>query len=303
MANTFHKWLITGANGNLGRRLIDALMRHTNDQVVTLVRSQSAQAQLAATVDQYPKRFAVSKVEFNDTEAIKQAAAGCQIAVHLVGILKATKTASYAAAHEESCAALLTAIAATKIEHVTYLSILGSRPDAVNACLASKGRAEQMLLDSDVNSCVIRVPMVLGEGDYASFALRKRAAAKLAVVLRGSSLEQPIYAGDVVAAIRQAAMLRLDGAGDLAGPESLSRNALTQRAAAVLGSTPRLLSIPVQIGYLAAGLLTTLLANPPVTTAMLGVLDHDDKVDPTAALERLGLDGLTDLDTMLRKIL
>ena len=36
------KWLITGANGNLGRRLIVHLLQSTRDNIVAVVRSESA---------------------------------------------------------------------------------------------------------------------------------------------------------------------------------------------------------------------------------------------------------------------
>ena len=52
-----------------------------------------------------------------------------------------------------------------------------------------------------------------------------------------------------------------------------------------------------------AGLMQTLMANPPMTQAMLGVLDHDDSVDPAEALAQLGLAELTPLDEMLGKVL
>ena len=45
-----------------------------------------------------------------------------------------------------------------------------------------------------------------------------------------------------------------------------------------------------------------LLPSPPVTRAMLGVLDHDDAVETTKAARKLGL-RLTSLDDMLRAVL
>jgi hypothetical protein len=47
-------------------------------------------------------------------------------------------------------------------------------------------------------------------------------------------------------------------------------------------------------------LLERVSANPPLTRGMLGVLDHDDDIDPKPACERLGLE-LTPLDTTLLK--
>ena len=55
------------------------------------------------------------------------------------------------------------------------------------------------------------------------------------------------------------------------------RRALLQRTAACMGSTTQVLGLPR--GFAFAWIVQTLLANPPLTTAMLGVLDHDD-IDP-----------------------
>ena len=296
------RWLITGANGNLGRQLIPQLLQaDDHSEVVAVVRSASARAAVEGIVleDTQRPRLSVVELDYVDVAAIKAAAEGCSHVVHLVGILKASKTATYQAAHEDSCTALVSALQDSSVEHISYMSIVGSRPDSKNACLASKGRAEQILAASKHSVAVLRVPMVLGEGDYASFALSKSARKSVAFGFRTSSLEQPIYAPDVVSAIFQAGQLQVDAALDLGGPEILSRRALILRAGQVLGTQPRVVSLPIGLGMAMAGLFEALLGNPPVTQAMLGVLDHDDNVDSQSALTALQMEGLTDLDTML----
>jgi nucleoside-diphosphate-sugar epimerase len=223
--------------------------------------------------------------------------------VHLVGILKATAFATYQAAHEDSCAALVEALATSSVKHITYLSIVGSKPDAANACLASKGQAEAILAAGGPGACTLRVPMVLGEGDYASGALRRRASGKNGFVFRGESLEQPIYAGDVVSAICAASTQQLEGGYDLGGPECLTRKELYQRGADLFANTPIFVSLPIGLGYLVAGALEQFLGNPPITTAMLGVLDHDDNIDPEPTMKHLGMEKLTPLDDMLKAVL
>ena len=52
--------------------------------------------------------------------------------------------------------------------------------------------------------------------------------------------------------------------------------------------------------FAAAAVLGAVSKNPPVTSAMLGVLDHDDAVDPSEAARRLGIQ-LTPLDETLRR--
>ncbi|MDA9049835.1 hypothetical protein N9K35_02620, partial [Pseudomonadales bacterium] len=89
---------------------------------------------------------------------------------------------------------------------------------------------------------------------------------------------------------------------ELAGPESLARSALIRRAGAILGLKPGVISVPLWPGMIVAGLLELLLPVPPVTRAMLGVLNHDDAVDTTQAASQLGV-RLTSLDAMLRAVL
>jgi len=291
--------LITGANGHIGRRLIARLA--SVHEVTALVRSNAAKERLRGHgVD-------VAVVDYGDAAALTAAGRGCTCAVHLVGILKESSTSRYALAHEGSTAALLAAAHALPLERIVYLSILGADPASRNACLASKGRAEQMLRDSDTPTLTLRVPMVLGEGDYASQALARRLRAPLTILIRGDSLEQPIYAGDVVEAIVAALSGRdaVDAALDLAGPESLPRAALVNRAAAACDRGPRrCISLPLAPVLAAAWCGETIARllgrDPPVTRAMLEVLDHDDAIEPHAAAAQLGI-SLTGLDEMLRR--
>jgi len=296
--------VITGANGNLGQRLLRELSGGAV-ALRALVRSARAAEQIRAlSLEPEPE---IVEVDYLDVAAMTAALADATAVVHLVGIIKESGRSTYRAAHEDATAVLCDALAgAAEPPRVIYLSILGSSAGAANPCLASKGRAEERLLQAALPALVLRVPMVLGEGDYASAALAARASRDRAVVLRASSLEQPIYAGDVTAAVRAVIdappAQAPTGAVDLAGPESLTRAALTERAAAVLGGRCRVLSLPLGLGLLAAGILEKLSASPPVTRVMLGVLDHDDAIDPARAAARLGIE-LTPLDETLRRVL
>jgi len=292
--------LVTGANGHLGRRL---LRRLAGERAVRpVVRSRRAADQIEALdlSDSPP----VSILDYGDPAALTQTLHGCTHAVHLVGILRENSTSRYADAHERATCALASAAAAAGLDRIVYLSILGSEPGSANACLASKGRAEQILLAARTPALVLRVPMVLGEGDFASRALARRARASTAPLTRGgTSLEQPIYAGDVVEAIVAGTMRTgLDDLClELAGPESLPHRQLVARAAAAAGvAGPRMLPVPYALNHALAWLFEKLAKNPPLTRAMLGVLDHDDAIDPSEACEKLGIE-LTSLDEMLRR--
>lgn len=296
--------LLTGANGHLGRLLCRRLAREDPPRPVrALVRSERA----AAVLRRLPaaERLEIAIVDYGDASGLAARAQGCRAAVHLVGILKETRANRYEDAHERACEALAAAADASGLRRVVTLSILGADADSANACLASRGRAEERLRRAKTPVVVIRVPMVLGAGDAASAALLRQARGPVARLVRGgASLEQPIAADDVVRAL--VAALEADGLDDavleLAGPESLPHRELVQRAARILGTQVRTAGIPLAVARGFAWLAERASADPPLTRAMLGVLEHDDAIDPEPACRRLGI-ALTPLDEALRDAL
>ncbi len=275
-------FVVTGANGRIGR----SLLRASAGRARALVRSQRAAHALADCGAD------VRVLDLRDVAALARAAEGCTAWVHLVGILKETRAARYVDAHERTGDAVARAAERAGVKRIACLSILGAAPESANACLASKGRADAALLAGAVPATVLRVPMVLGPGEIAAFALRAQATAPLAFLVRGGATrEQPIDTRDVVAALRLAAAERSDVrlALDLAGPESLTHRELVARIARVLGKAPpRVVAVPAALAFGVAALLERL-AEPPLTRAMLGVLEHDDDIDPHPAAQRLGL--------------
>ena len=107
----------------------------------------------------------------------------------------------------------------------------------------------------------------------------------------------------MIEAICSASRLGLEGGLNLAGPESLTRAQLYSRAAQALGTSTKARSIPIFLGYAMAWLLELFMDDPPVTRAMLGVLDHDDDIQVDKALRLLEMETLTPLDVMLGKAL
>lgn len=291
--------LVTGANGHLGRRLIPILA--ANADVVALVRSERARETLLRHIGAL-ERVTVVLADPAAADDVARVAAGCERAVHLIGTIKATRTNPLRAAHEIPAMALVRAMDAVPIRHVVYVSILGAGVASASECLRARAAVEQIFSDAPAAATTIRVPMVLGERDRASFALAKRAAAQRAIVFRAASLEQPIYAGDVVAALAHtlAESPAHDRVFDLAGPRSLSRRELILAAGRVIGQRPSVVSLPLFAGMALARLFEVTRANPPLTRDMLRILDHDDAIDSRPAAAALGI-TLTPLDEMLER--
>ena len=293
--------LLTGANGHLGRLIIRTLAADADATPVrTLVRSERAAASLADLP--VAERREVRIVDYADRASLAAAASGTSAAIHLAGILKETRANRYQDAHERPAAALALACAEAGVARIVHTSIHGANAASANGCLASRGRADEILLQGSVPATILRVPMVLGRGDAASAGLRREATSGRASLARGgATIEQPIAAADVVAALLAAT--RADTRGNaihaLGGPEALTHRELVARVAAILGCEVSFRTIPLFAVRTFAWLAETLSADPPLTRDMLGVLEQDDVIDPEPACAALGI-ALTPLDAALR---
>lgn len=292
--------LVTGANGQIALQLFACLAgRGIPGRAV--VRSRRAAGRVDGLAESL--RPDVRILDYTDSAALSKAAAGCRAIVHLVGILKAGASASYADAHQNTCTAVARAAAAQGLERIVYLSIFGSRADSSNSCLASKGRAEQILIGASTPTTVLRVPMVVGPDDPASRALRTQATRRwLPLIAGGATIQQPLDIRDLLSAV----VASLDDESqtshvlDLGGPEALSQRELVARAGKLYANHARILAIPLFAMRAFAALMERTQKNPPITNAMLGVLQHDDRIDNRAALETLGIE-LTPLDDTLAR--
>ena len=299
------KVLITGANGHLGKKLILASDEY---DICALVRSEKAERDLMNFIEGHSiKNVEIVKGDYLDVSTMKQLVSSYRYVVHLVGIIKENKQNNFDLVHKQTTGALIQALKDSKVKKICYISILGSNENSGNACFSSRGYAEKLFLKSAIPSLILRTPMVLGEGDNASRAILKNALSKFNFTFRKLSLEQPIYAGDVIKAIKIdinktfTGEISPNGIKILAGPISLTREELTQKVAKLKGVKVRVFSLPLLVGYALAGIAEILFPNPPTSKAMLEVLDHDDNVDPLPACSELDI-RLTPLESMLESI-
>ena len=296
------KVLITGANGHLGKKLILASDEY---DICALVRSEKAERDLMNFIEGHNKKnVEIVKCDYLDVSTMKQLASSCRYAAHLVGIIKENGQNNFDLVHKQTTKVLIEALKDSKVEKICYISILGSKEDSRNACFSSRGFAENLFLKSNTPSLILQIPMVLGEGDYACEALKKNALSRINFTFRKLSLEQPIYAKDIIDVINIDINRALKenhssiGIKALAGPTSLTREKLIMKAAKQLGVKVKVFSLPLFLGYTLARICGMLFSHPPITRAMLGVLDHDDDIDPLPSSKELGI-NLTALDEML----
>jgi len=296
------KLVVTGANGALGRVLVERALARPGVELVALVRSARAEAQLAPLASE---RVRVARVAWTDAAGLAGACAGAHGVLHLAGILIPTKDEGYERANVETTRSICAAARAAGAGKFVLVSALFADPESTNAYYASKGRAEEVVRAAGLPYTIVRCPLLLACDSLGSHVLAKETKQPVAILLAGGeNLEQPADARDVADAALNAgldAARARDAAFDLVGPESLSRRELVARAARLRGKAPVVLPLPAAVVRLACGLRERLLG-PGFSPDVLDVILDDVRLDPQPAAKALGV-ALTPLDATLQRTL
>jgi len=296
------KLVVTGANGALGRVLLERALARGGVQIVALVRSARAEAQLAGAAS---AGVSVRRVAWSDSDALVDACTGARGVVHLAGILIPTKSEDYESANVDTTRAIATAAARARAEKLVVVSAVGADPASANAYYRSKGRAEDVARAVGLPYTIVRCPLLLACDSIGSHVLARETKQPVVFLLRGgANLEQPADARDVADATLNAALeldCARDAALDLVGPESLPRRELVARCARLRGRAPLALPVPAGVVRAALGLRERLLG-PGFSPEVLDVILDDVRLDPQPAAKALRV-ALRPLDETLARTL
>jgi uncharacterized protein YbjT (DUF2867 family) len=294
--------VVTGANGALGRVLIEQALLRPGVEVTALVRSARAEAQLAG-LD--PQRVRVLRVAWSDAGALAGACRGAAGVTHLAGILIPSRSEGYESANVETTRAIAAAAAAGGAAKLVLVSAVGADPRSANEYYRSKGRAEEVVRACGLPYTIVRSPLLLACDSIGAHVLARAAGAPLVPLLAGGrNLEQPADARDLAEATLNAALDPDCARGEalaLVGPESLTRRALVVRCARLRGRSPILVPVPVAPLRLVLGLRARLLG-PGFSGEVLDVLLDDVRLDPAPAARALRV-ALHPLDATLERTL
>ena len=226
-----------------------------------------------------------------DQESVARAIAGADAVVNLVAILHESGKQRFQALQAEGAARLAEAARSTGARHFVQVSAIGADAASNSAYARTKAAGEQAVLRAFPQAVILRPSIIFGpeDGFFNRFAAMAMTSPFLPLIGGGRTRFQPVYVGDVAAAV--AAALRLPAAQgktyELAGPSIYTFRELLEIMLAEIGRKRLLLPIPFAVAGL-MGAVMQCLPRPQLTMDQVRLLKRDNVAAPGAL-------GLADL--------
>lgn len=281
---------VFGGAGFIGRHLVPLLVQA--GYTVRVATRNTEQAMLLRVMGR-PGQVVPLYAPITDAGAIARAVAGAEVVVNLVGILAEGKRGDFARIQGTGPRLVGDAAASAGVSHLVHLSAIGASGTSQSGYARSKAAGEAAIAASFPRAVILRPSIVFGPED--SFFNRFAALAQISPVMpviSGGTLFQPVYAGDVAAAI-MAALALPDTAPrlyELGGPEVLSFRDLLAYILKQTGRPRPLVAIPPALAALQARILERL-PGKLLTTDQLTMLKSDNVA--SALLPGLAALGIT----------
>lgn len=283
---------VFGGSGFLGRYAVRALAKDGWRIRVALRRPHLA-PELRVMGDVGQIELHQANVRYR--ESIEDSLSGADAVVNLVGVLHQSGPQTFQALQVMAAKDIAEAAVARGIERMIQVSAIGADADGASAYARTKAQGEAAVRAALPGSTILRPSIVFGEEDrfFNRFAAMATMSPVLPLIGGGESLLQPIYAGDVGAAIAVALSWpeAMGRTYELGGPKALSFKALMELMLREIGRRRLLLPLPGPAAQ-AIGVVGDLAAlvglPPPLTTDQIKLLGGDNVVQPGAA-------GLADL--------
>ena len=236
------------------------------------------------------------KCDIADPQSVTAAIAGAEAVVNLCGILF-QRGQTFEDVQADGPANIGAAAAAAGVRAVAHVSAIGADSESAAEYAVTKAQGETRLREAFPAATILRPSIVFGPEDsfFNRFAEMARFLPALPLVGGGKTLFQPVFAGDVAAAI-VAALDSETARGrtyELGGPTIYSFKQLMQ---IVLTETQRSrLLVPLPFGLaMWKAFFLQFLPNPPLTPDQVRLLRHDNIVSPGAlTLADLGITPTT----------
>lgn len=293
---------VFGGSGFLGRHTVRALAKRGYRVRVAVRRPDLAGfLQPLGFVGQ----IQVIQANVRYPDSVMRAAEGSEAVVNLVGILAQGGRQSFDAVHVFGARAIAGAAkeAGAPLVHV---SAIGADPESLSAYGRTKAEGEAVAREIVPDTVIMRPSVVFGPEDefFNRFAEMAQLSPALPLIGGGHTRFQPVFVGDVAAAILAAVDGRAKAGTtyELGGPEVRTFKDLMELMLREIMAHRLLVGLPFGLADLMAR-MTQWVPGAPLTRDQVAMLRTDNVVSEAAASEARTLGGLAITPTALAAML
>ncbi|MGH6728153.1 MAG: complex I NDUFA9 subunit family protein [Pseudolabrys sp.] len=275
---------VYGGSGFLGRHLVRALAKR--DYRIRVAVRRPDLANFLQPLGRVGQIHAV-QANLRYAPSVKAAARDAQVLINLVGILYERGKRRFDTIHAFGAEQVALAASAHGARMV-HVSAIGADEHARSAYARSKAAAERLVLAAQPQAVIMRPSIVFGPEDafFNRFAAMARISPVMPLIGGGNTRFQPVFVGDVAAAIASA----VDGNGragtiyELGGPEVKTFEELMQFILRTIERKRLLVPVPFFVAKIQAALLQ-FLPTPPLTPDQVELLKVDNVLSDAAKAE------------------
>ncbi len=283
---------IIGGSGFIGRHAVAALA-HAGWRIRIICRRPDLAYFLQPLGG--PGQIAFIQANVRERASLEAALAGSDAVVNLVGILAEHGRQTFDAVHARGAETVARAAAEAGAAKLVHVSALGADPGSPAIYGRSKAEGERRVRAAFGDAVIVRPSVVVGPEDrfLNLFAKMARFSLVLPLIGGGKTRFQPVYVGDVAAALVR--LLEEDGHEgriyEFGGPEVWTFRELLEFMLTVIRRRRLLLPVPFGIARLMAWPMQ-FVPGAPLTPDQVRMLQKDNVVSEAAKAERRTLEGL-----------
>jgi NADH dehydrogenase len=281
---------VLGASGFIGRYVVRDLARE-GAVIAASCRHASSAGFLRPMGD--VGQIGTFSADLCDGRALAAVIAGADAVVNLVGILFERGKQRFDVVHHRGPGQLAALAKSAGVKRFVHVSALGADRNSTAAYGRTKAEGEAAVRAAFPGAIILRPSLVFGPEDafFNRFAAMARFSPALPLIGGGTTKFQPVYVGDVAAAV--AAVLSRDDTDartyELAGPAVFTMRQLFELILHVIGRKRLLMPVPFGLATLEAFFLEWL-PKPLLTRDQVRMLRHDSVASSGApGLAELGI--------------
>lgn len=265
---------VVGGSGFVGRYVVQALCR-ANARVRVICR-RTETAQFLKPLGGLGQ-IQIVRGDVTRPDSIARALTGCDAVVNLAGVL----SGNFAAVQADGAEAVAKAAAAAGARALVHVSAIGADPQSPSRYGHSKGEGEARVRAAFPDAVILRPSVIFGpEDNFTNRFARLIRCAPVVPVLKPETRFQPVWVGDVAAAVTMAATAPDRFAGklfELGGPATYSFHKLIALIKTEIGAKRTLVDLPDGIAESFVR-LAGLLPGAPITRDQWLMLQRDNVV-------------------------